>query len=140
MYICVRQALFVIVYKKFTKFLFRQTATRSPHGVPQGSLNEFGWLTEENVTSCKKLPRFQTRSHRRVAPRFCLFASLNSQNFDYGLCPSLRMTYRGFVCCCLLCFAGRRGCRPLQKLFCTIRVNVFSVFIRPQTRELFEIS
>ena len=84
-----------------------------------GSPNEFGWLTATNVTPHQQATKISNEIpaalRALLLPRFSLGRSSTT----------LRMTYRGFVYYCLLRVSGRRGRRPLQKLFCTIRVNVF---------------
>ena len=55
------------------------------------------WLTNGMLHFCRKPPKLQAISLRCYAPWFCLFASLNPQNFDFGLRPALRMTYRNIA-------------------------------------------
>ena len=63
---------------------------------------DFGWLSTVNVTF--RWQATEILSHiplRLKASRFCSFASLNPQKFDFGrhsCLPSLRMTYKGIFC------------------------------------------
>ena len=59
-----------------------------------------GFLVESNIHYGKS-PRLQAISLRRIRSsvfaRIVAYGSLPHKNFDYGLRPSLRMTYRGFI-------------------------------------------
>ena len=74
---------------------FSERGARKNQGAkaPQGSPNECGWLTEENVTSCKKPQKFVTRSLRRYRSSVLLRYSLRKTSTTKSQCDfSLRMT------------------------------------------------
>ena len=69
----------------------------------------FRWLANGMLHQFKSHPNFLPYPIVAIAPRFCLFASLNPQNFDYAKrkrFSPLRMTDRVFVWWCALEKAG----------------------------------
>ncbi len=63
-----------------------------------GSPNKFGWPTTENVTFRWKATKISSEIPPGCALRFCLFASLNPQNFDFAQDDRLFDYLVGFVC------------------------------------------